>query len=436
MATQINYYGNKDKAHDLRGLALMLMNKLENMKSLGKLDQIWSPVHTLKDGTTIRLQSIYDAQTIRITSPFEGKEITKEEIMEAEFKEVTSMGPYIYAAGYTINNKWFVEKFSASGTRKWYKELSVDGWAKTLAVDKTGVYIGGHKRTSPGNVPNWRVEKRSLTTGNLMWEQDIAHSYSSCTKVFSYDGSLYAVGTDTSTHGRISKINKTTGAVDVLVADAWEDSNVGLQDCYANASGLFVVGGQWETSWTDGSTYAVSRYNLTTLTREQLDYAPYSTYNNDISYSITGDDTGIYIFGRRLRPDVNYYWCAEKRSLTTISSVLWEQHDLLQAIGGNQSWEATVLTSGVVDAGNPSLGTGVVELRDISSGATTFQSNITDGTFLPLCVCKAGNRFVVAYYPSGLPPVISLRNANNTVVHDILAHTERAFIFGLGYQVE
>lgn len=107
---QIQYYGDKKKAQEHRGLSLMLLQKLENMKSLGKLDQIWAPVHTLKDGTTIKMESIYDSQRIFITSPFvyEPEKPVEElpEFPELKYEEKLQVALFTYYMDVDWNNLW------------------------------------------------------------------------------------------------------------------------------------------------------------------------------------------------------------------------------------------------------------------------------------------------------------------------------------------
>ena len=189
MATQILYYGNKVLAQEHRGEALAFMQKLENMKSLGKLDQIWSPVHTLKDGTTIRLQSIYDTQTIRITSPFEGKEIAKEEIMEAEFKEVVSAKEMLFASVSIKDNPGTdynhgihkVERLSpATGGVIWSANHSVTAynttWTYLPSVTANEHIVFSGAPSYADHTGTYVIDARTAGSGTLLWSKNVTAS--------------------------------------------------------------------------------------------------------------------------------------------------------------------------------------------------------------------------------------------------------------------
>lgn len=66
----VNYFGDREKAKDYYGLAMMLLRKLQDRKKLGGVDMLWSPVFTMQDGTKLWMQSIYDKQTVWIDAPF------------------------------------------------------------------------------------------------------------------------------------------------------------------------------------------------------------------------------------------------------------------------------------------------------------------------------------------------------------------------------
>ncbi len=82
----------------------------------------------------------------------------------------------IYVVGYDEspgNTEWRIEKRSlATGSLIWSQASNPstgnDG-ANSVALDGSGIYIVGYD-SSPGNV-QWRIEKRNLTDGSLIWSQ-------------------------------------------------------------------------------------------------------------------------------------------------------------------------------------------------------------------------------------------------------------------------
>ena len=87
-------------------------------------------------------------------------------------------GTGIYVAGYDYKPstyEWRVEKRSlTTGVILWavseHISTSSDS-AYGVAVDASGVYVSGYDHNGAGSTAEWRIEKRSLTTGALIWAQ-------------------------------------------------------------------------------------------------------------------------------------------------------------------------------------------------------------------------------------------------------------------------
>ena len=151
----------------------------------------------------------------------------------------------------------------------------------TLAVDATGLYIGGSAYVSGAY---WRIEKRNLSTGASIWTQT-ANTITTPTSVTAFAinaGALYAGGYTVGTVGsewRIEKRDLSTGALDtgfgtggVVTEDpsAYEDGITGLA---ADSTGLYAggyqnlscdcSGGEATGALTSDSSWRIVKYNLT-----------------------------------------------------------------------------------------------------------------------------------------------------------------------------
>src|SRR3989304_2657179 len=122
-----------------------------------------------------------------------------------ETTDVAVDGSGIYIVGLDSylhygNSRWRIEKRSLAGGRvSWTKTSNPSAsydWASGVAVDGSGVYIVGFDSYSGGG--RWRIEKRSLTDGSVIWTQASNPSAGSdMTTGVAVDGSgVYIVGYD------------------------------------------------------------------------------------------------------------------------------------------------------------------------------------------------------------------------------------------------
>ena len=134
-----------------------------------------------------------------------------------------------------------------------------------VAADSSGIYAVGHDMTLGVNNSQWRIEKRSLTDGALIWSQVSNQS----------DGHDFAY------------------------------------EVAADSTGIYVVGGdsvpgnyQWrieKRSLTDGAL----------IWSRTSDPSGYS----DIANGVAVDSSGVYVVGHDSVPG-NYQWRIEKRQIT------------------------------------------------------------------------------------------------------------------------
>jgi len=157
----------------------------------------------------------------------------------------------LYIAGYDSspgNRQWRIEKRSASdGSLLWTQSTNPsnnDDEARAIAVDESGVYIAGYDQ-APGNY-QWRMEKRDLATGNLIWSisnnptsgVDIAFA------IAINETALYIGGYD-GTSGRQWRMEKRELSNGNLISQQTSNPSGGADEVYGmtmHTSGVFLGG--------------------------------------------------------------------------------------------------------------------------------------------------------------------------------------------------
>lgn len=297
-----------------------------------------------------------------------------------------------YVAGQTSDNRWFVKKLTLNGDPVWVKYLD-DGSAWSVTADDSGVYVGG--KTNLADYGHWRVEKRSLQTGEIIWSNSINSWASVVRRLRLHNGFLYAVGNDADNNGRLRKLNINDGSV------VWDttvnEGSVGAQDCFVNDSGVYIVGGLYrDASYTDGSSYAIQKRDL--ASGALLDFWSYPDYSDWILHRCAGDDSGLYISGRQTNSNYDFLWSIEKRSFNNLGTVLWTQ--TVSPAFNAQSGDMAVDKSGVYTTGAPVWSPSRLEKRDLSSGALLWER--VDSSWNPFGVCT---------YPGGVAYTYTIYNS-------------------------
>jgi len=245
----------------------------------------------------------------------------------------------VYVAGYQGKDvgtgtlgRWRIEKRSLTdGSLIWAQVLSdpdiPESQARGVAVDDSSVYVVGFQRSSRG--PEWRVEKRRLTDGSLMWNVTSSPSTEAATQTLNVygvavDGSgVYVAGPDTLPGNSEWRIEKRRLADGSLMWNATsnpsprEDVPTGVA---VDRSEIYVVGvaetptgpREWrvEKRHLDDGSLA---WNVTS----------HPSSLDDVPYGVTVDASGIYAVGsdESQGPD-NFEWRIEKRHLAD-GSLMW-----------------------------------------------------------------------------------------------------------------
>ena len=192
--------------------------------------------------------------------------------------------------------------------------------AGKVAVDATGIYIAGYDQNTVGNKNEWRVEKRNLTTGDIIWgkSEHISSGSDSANDVAVDSSGVYYVGVDQNTVGnvyemRVEKRNLTTG--DILWAQS-EHFSAGewLSGVAVDSSGVYVVGYD-ENTVGNKLEWRVEERSLTTgaIVWAQSEHV---SSNNDQAMAIAVDNSAIYVAGADQNTfDKDYECMLEKRNL-------------------------------------------------------------------------------------------------------------------------
>jgi len=287
----------------------------------------------------------------------------------------------IYVVGYDEspgNTEWRIEKRSlATGSLIWSQASNPstgnDG-ANSVALDGSGIYIVGYD-SSPGNV-QWRIEKRNLTDGSLIWSQ-VNNPSAGSDEAYSVavdSSGIYVVGYDRSpgiddNEWRIEKRSLTDGSLIWSQVNNPSTADDRARGVTIDASGIYVVGDDESPAEHDWE-WRIEKRSLTDGLILWTQTANPSAGDDGIR-GVAVDASGIYAVGYDHSPG-NYEWRVEKRSLTD-GSLIWSQVS-------NPSGEADIAHSVAVDA------SGIYMVgRDDSPGNPEWRiekRHLTDGSII------------------------------------------------------
>jgi len=239
----------------------------------------------------------------------------------------------VYVVGYDSSpgdTQWRMEKrHLANGGLYWSvvsNPSTATDQATAVAAGPTGVYIAGTD-SSEGNT-RWRMEKRQLHTGNLIWARvnnpSLGHDYA-LGVVLDYSG-LYVVGSDYqpgNSQWRIEKRDLSTGHI------LWfQIFNPGPGQDFANTaaldgSGLYVAGYDAQSGDARWRVEKRSLLNGRLIWEQQANPGP----GEDFATAAAADSTGLYLAGTDTAPG-NAQWRLEKRALSNGALIWYKVVDL------------------------------------------------------------------------------------------------------------
>lgn len=238
-------------------------------------------------------------------------------------------GTGIYVVGtYNISPGdygWRIEKRDLSSGALVWEQISnptaENDEANGIAIDGTGIYVVGVDNAT--GYWQWRIEKRDLNTGSIIWQQTFNPSSGSdkATGVASYGSAIYVVGTEmvtgTDYRWRIEKRDLNTGLLiwqQTPNPGAWGDWP---SDIAVDSSGIYVVG--VEQLSANDFQWRMEKRDLKTGTLIWTTTSNPSSAE-DRANGIGIDGSGIYVVGVDYAPS-NWEWRIEKRSLSTGISI-------------------------------------------------------------------------------------------------------------------
>src|SRR3989304_2230850 len=204
------------------------------------------------------------------------------------------------------NARWRIEKRSlTTGSLIWSQASNpsaYDDWAWGVAVDGSGVYIVGEDEYPGFGNARWRIENRSLTTGSLIWSQASNPSaYNDKAKAVAVDGSgVYIVGHDQypgsgNNRWRMEKRSLPDGSsiwIQSRNPSAYKDT---ARSVAVDGSGGFIVG-EDEYPGSGNARWRMEKRNLSTGSNLWTRTSNPSAYEDD-AWGVATDGTGVYIVG-------------------------------------------------------------------------------------------------------------------------------------------
>jgi len=315
----------------------------------------------------------------------------------------------------------------ATGTPLWAfsEQISTSGGndaANAVAVDGTGVYIVGYDSASSNGHFEWRIEKRDLSTGSFIStfgtngavSEHISNRDDTAYGVAVDGTGLYVVGYDENTAGnlaewRIEKRDLSTGALVWSVSEHISTANDVASGVAVDSTGVYVVGYDQNTSgnWDE---WRIEKRDLTSGSTIWAVSEHISPYRDDAN-AVTDDSTGLYIVGKDENSPSYPEWSVEKRNLTTGGTIWTVSEDISTNAPGNQAYAVAIDNTGLYVGGSDSaVGNGYAEWRiekrilgdqtlitGVSSGSGTVNPNCAGPTG---CSTDVGSPISVTATPS------------------------------------
>ncbi len=242
-------------------------------------------------------------------------------------QEIYSDSEGVYAAGFVLN-AWVIEKMNLTdGSRIWNitSDPSVNqDRAQSVAVDISGVYAAGYDSIPGLTDTQWRIEKRNLTDGTSIWNATNNPAVGSTDIISSIavdSSGVYAAGYDSvpgNNQWRIEKRNLTTGNLIWTATSNPSGSTDRILDIATDDSYVYSVGYDSSLSATN-TQWRVEKRNLTDGSHI-WNVTSDPTAGTDIPNAVSVDTSGLYIAG--FDNTSSRQWRIEKRNLTD-GSYIW-----------------------------------------------------------------------------------------------------------------
>ena len=210
--------------------------------------------------------------------------------------------------------EWIIERRNKTNNSLIWSVVSnptryADDIPYTMALDNSGIYIGGMQNYGG----RWRIEKRTTSTGELIWvNTSTKASFKGVSSMAVDEEGLYIVGDHTSNTIRIEKRDKNTGNL------IWFVTSTGYVP-----SSLAVTNNGVYIAFSENSGDTRWRIEKRNKNSGSLDWYIISdpSPSVDVPYSIVVDDISLFIVGCESTSE-GYKWRIEKRDLND-GDLIW-----------------------------------------------------------------------------------------------------------------
>jgi hypothetical protein len=221
----------------------------------------------------------------------------------------------LYIVGYDQipgQNEWRIEKRNLNdGSIIWTQTNNPStglDTARGVAVDSSGLYIVGYDASAGIGDTQWRIEKRSLIDGSLISTFGIGGVITNNPSSFRSDealgvvvdsSGLYVVGFDSSpgigdTQWRIEKRNLNDGSIIWTQTNNPSSSYDYAYDVVIDSSGLYIVGYDSSLGTSDAQWRIEKRRLIGSIVWTQTNNP---SSGSDVALGVAVDSSGLYIVG-------------------------------------------------------------------------------------------------------------------------------------------
>jgi hypothetical protein len=189
--------------------------------------------------------------------------------------------------------------------------------AGSVVVDNSGIYVfGNDKSTGVKNDDQWRIEKRNLTDGSIIWVQksNPTNQSDNAYSIAAYEDAIYLAGQEPSKGKFRTRVEKRSILDGTLIWESTNGQSIVARDIAVDSSGVYTIGNKYLKMFN--SQWIIEKRSLAdgSLIWER-------TYNpgkgEDVGIGIACDSSGVYVVGFEEYPEGERYWRIEKRVLGT-----------------------------------------------------------------------------------------------------------------------
>lgn len=271
----------------------------------------------------------------------------------------------------SYDSQWRIEKrLTNTGNVIWtvnYNPTPNTDGAKKIAIDNSSIYITGSVGIGSALVQDWYLEKRSLVDGSFIWsKQNMSGNVASVNHMTIDAQGIYMVGREQVSgidqRWRIEKRSLIDGSI---IWSKLRDFSIYLDDpygVYVNSSGVYVAG--YDSSVTQSNIqwriekFSGSDGGLIWSKTENI------SAGADVLQAIVGSSNALYVAGNDYSLGANPQWRIEKRELTppncgTVTDADGNTYDTV--VIGTQCWMrenmniGTRINSGTAQTNNSTI---------------------------------------------------------------------------------